>query len=244
MKNAIITGAKGGIGKAIMEKFASEGVNVWACIRTPDEAFSAYCDELSSKYQVWIRVICFDLSEEEAIKEGIKSIITEKKPIDIVVNNAGVAYGGLLQMTTMETLKDVYQVNYFAPVQITQMVSRVMMKQRSGSIINVASVGGIEAEPGYLAYGSSKASLIWTTRMLANELGDYGIRVNAVAPGTTDTKMGHFKNEEALQNVLGRTSLGRMAKPEEIAEGVWFLASDASAYITGDVLKIDGGRTA
>ena len=186
----------------------------------------------------------FDLSEEEAIKEGIKSIITEKKPIDIVVNNAGVAYGGLLQMTTMETLKDVYQVNYFAPVQITQMVSRVMMKQRSGSIINVASVGGIEAEPGYLAYGSSKASLIWTTRMLANELGDYGIRVNAVAPGTTDTKMGHFKNEEALQNVLGRTSLGRMAKPEEIAEGVWFLASDASAYITGDVLKIDGGRTA
>lgn len=244
MKNAIITGAKGGIGKAIMEKFASEGVNVWACIRTPDEAFSAYCDELSNKYQVWIRVICFDLSEEEAIKEGIKSIITEKKPIDIVVNNAGVAYGGLLQMTTMETLKDVYQVNYFAPVQITQMVSRVMMKQRSGSIINVASVGGIEAEPGYLAYGSSKASLIWTTRMLANELGDYGIRVNAVAPGTTDTKMGHFKNEEALQNVLGRTSLGRMAKPEEIAEGVWFLASDASAYITGDVLKIDGGRTA
>lgn len=244
MQNAIITGANGGIGKATLEKFAQSGISVWACIRKENLEFENFCKDLENKYHVWVRVVSFDLRDEDEVKKGIKLILAEKQPIDILVNNAGMAHGALLQMTSMETIKEVYQVNFFAPIQIIQMVSKNMMKNKKGSIVNVASVGGIEASPGYLAYGSSKSSLIWTTRMLARELGSYGIRVNAVAPGSTDTKMGYFKSEEELEKVLGKTSLGRMANPEEIAEGIYFLASDEASYITGDILKIDGGRTA
>lgn len=244
IKNAIITGANRGIGLATVKKFVENKINVWACMREPnpeiEEKFKMYEEE----YEVWIRPVYFDLMDENQVKEGVKSIILQKQPVDILVNNAGMAHGALLQMTSMETLKRVYQVNFFAHVQIIQMVSKSMMKNKKGSIINVASVGGIEASPGYLAYGSSKSSLIWTTRMLSRELGPYGIRVNAVAPGTTDTKMGYYKSEEEMEKVLGKTSLGRMAKPEEIAEVIYFLASDKSSYITGDVLKVDGGRTA
>lgn len=244
MCNAIITGANGGIGRATMRRFAKEQVNIWACIRKENEEFSKFCKELEQEYKVWIRIVTFDLSDEDAIKEGVKSILSEKKPIDILVNNAGVAHGGLLSMTSMSALKEVYQINFFAQIQITQLVVKNMMRNKKGRIVNVASVGGIEAEPGYLAYGSSKASMIWTTRMLANELGPYGIRVNAVAPGLTETNMGQFKSEEEADKVMERTSLGRMAKPEEIAAGIYYLVSDEAAYITGDILKIDGGRTA
>lgn len=244
IKNAIITGANRGIGLATVKKFVENKINVWACMREPnpeiEEKFKMYEEE----YGVWIHPIYFDLMDEEQVKEGVKTILLQKQQVDILVNNAGMAHGALLQMTSMETLKRVYQVNFFAHVQIIQMVSKSMMKNKKGSIINVASVGGIEASPGYLAYGSSKSSLIWTTRMLSRELGPYGIRVNAVAPGTTDTKMGYYKSEEEMEKVLGKTSLGRMAKPEEIAEVIYFLASDKSSYITGDVLKVDGGRTA
>lgn len=244
MKNAIVTGANGGIGRAILEKFAKNGINVWACIRKENPEFSDFCKKIEDKYSIWIRIIPFDFTNEDDIKTGIKLILSEKLPIDILVNNAGMAYGALFQMTSMDMLKEVYQINYFAQVQIIQLVVKNMIKNKRGSIINVASVGGIEASPGYLAYGSSKASLIWTTRMLAKELGPYGIRVNAVAPGSTDTKMGHYKTEEELEKAIERTSLGRMAKPEEIAEGIYFLASDEASYVTGDILKIDGGRTA
>lgn len=244
MSNAILTGANGGIGRATLEKFASEKVNVWACVRQENEEFSTFCKKLEERYQVWIRVVAFDLSDEDEIKAGVKKIFDDKEPIDVLVNNAGMAHGALMTMTSMDKLKEVYQVNFFAQVQIMQLVVKKMMRQKKGSIINIASAGGVEAEPGYLAYGSSKASMIWTTRMLAKELGSLGIRVNAVAPGLTDTSMGQYKSEEELAKVLDRTALGRMATPEEVANAIYFLASDESAYITGDVLKVDGGRTA
>lgn len=244
MKNAILTGANGGIGRAVLKKFAENGINIWACVRQENEDFREFCKKLERTYFVWIRIVVFDLRNEDQIQTGMKKIFQEKETIHILVNNAGMAHGGVLSMTSMETLKEVYQVNFFSAMQMTQMVSKKMMRNKNGSIINVASVGGLEVNPGYLAYGSSKASLIWATRMLSKELGVYGIRVNAVAPGSTDTRMVHYKSKEELEKVLERTSLGRMATPEEIAEGIYFLASDASSYITGDVLKIDGGRTA
>ena len=241
-KNAILTGANGGIGKAILEAFAKEGVNVWACVRKQQEDFTEYVEKLSKQYGVWIKEIYFDLSCEEEIKQGIKEIISEKAAIDILVNNAGIPYGGLFQMTPMKKLREVFEINYFAQIQIMQLVSRYMMRQKSGSIINMASVGGIEVNEGYLAYGSSKAALIWATQCLAKELGAYHIRVNAVAPGLTDTSMGNYKSQEELQKVIGRTALGRMAEPEEIAQAVLYLASEKASFITGHILRIDGGR--
>lgn len=241
-KTAIITGTNRGIGLQILKTFAAEGANIFACARKQCEEFEITIKEIAEINNVSITPVYFDLSDENQIKEGISSIIKTKVPIDILVNNAGVAFGGTFQMTSITKLKEVFDINYFAQIQIMQMVSRIMMKQKSGSIINMASVGGIEAEPGYLAYGSSKAALIWATRCLAKEVGGSGVRVNAVAPGLVDTNMGHFKSDEEIEKVLKRTPLGRMGRPEEIADAVAFLASDDAKYITGQIIHVDGGR--
>ena len=242
-KNAIITGANRGIGAVILEELASRGCNIWACARKYNPDFENRVKALSEKYDVWIKPIYFDLSNENEIVQGIKNLIREKLPVDILVNNAGLAFGGLMTMTPISKLKEVFEVNYFSQILIMQLVSRVMMRQKSGCIINMASVGGIETNPGYLAYGSSKAALIWATKCVAKELGPYGVRVNAVAPGFTDTSMGHFNKEEELDKMVEKTSLRRMATPEEIAKGVAYLASEDASFVTGHVLVIDGGRS-
>lgn len=241
-KNVIVTGSNRGIGSRVVELLASKGCNVWACARKKSDEFEARLTELSSKYSVWVKPVYFDLSDETQIKSGIKTIMADKQPIDVLINNAGMPYGGLMTMTPVAKLREVFEVNYFSQILMMQLVSRVMMRQKSGCIINMASVGGIQTNPGYLAYGSSKAALIWATKCVAKELGPYGIRVNAVAPGFTDTDMGHFKNEEELEKMISQTSLGRMATPEEVANGIAWLASDDASFVTGHVLVIDGGR--
>ena len=123
-----------------------------------------------------------------------------------------------------------------------QLVARQMMKQKSGCIINMCSVGGIETSPGYLAYGSSKAALIWITKSVSKELGGYGIRVNGIAPGLVDTDMGNYKSKDELQKVIDRMSIKRMGKVEEIAKAALYIASDDAAYMTGHIMIVDGGR--
>lgn len=242
MKNAIVTGSNRGIGSVILDVLASRGYNIWACARRPSSEFEMRIKELEVKYGVWIDPVYFDLTNEEKIKAGIKSIMSKKLPIDLLVNNAGMPFGGLMTMTPIAQLREVFEVNYFSQILIMQLIARVMMRQKTGCIINMASVGGIETNPGYLAYGSSKAALIWATKCISKELGQYNIRVNAVAPGFTDTSMGHFNKEEELERMIGQTSLHRMASPEEIAKGVAYLASDDASFVTGHVLVIDGGR--
>ena len=241
-KNAIVTGSNRGIGREIVHLFAKNGANIWACARTKNTSFEQEIEELSNRYDVWIKPVYFDLADECSIKTGIHSILKEKKNVDILVNNAGISSGGMLAMTTIESLKMIFQVNYFANVQIMQLIARQMMKQKSGSIINMASVGGIETSPGYLAYGSSKASIIYATKVISKELGEYGIRVNAIAPGLTETDMGNYKSPEEIQKVLDRCSMHRKADPIEIANCALFLASEDSSFITGQVIVADGGR--
>ncbi len=241
-KNIIVTGAMRGIGRTILEIYVKNGANIWACDRIPDEQFEKDMEKLSEEYKVWIEPVYFDLSDENAIKSGIQQIIKEKKQIDVLVNNAGVAFGALFTMTPMSKLKDVFQINYFAQIQIMQLVLRVMMRQNSGCIVNMASIGGIETAPGYLAYGSSKAALIHATKTVSHEVGQYGIRVNAIAPGLVETDMGAYKSQEEIDKILDRSSLHRKAKPDEIANCALFLASDQSSFITGQVMIADGGR--
>ena len=155
---------------------------------------------------------------------------------------AGIPYSGLLTMTPLEKLREVYQVNVFAQVQIMQLVARRMMRQKQGCIINLCSAGGIEAQPGYLAYGSSKAAMIWMTRCVSRELGAWNIRVNGIAPGLVDTDMGGFKSDAEREKMLERTSLGRLGQPEEIAAAAVYLASKEAAFMTGHIMVLDGGR--
>lgn len=242
-KNVIITGANRGIGAELIKVFAAEGNNIWACCRKYNKEFENWIYECSSKYSVWIKPVYFDLSSEEEIKSGIKQIFSANKNVDVLINNAGIAHGGLMTMTPISKIRDVYEVNVFAQIQIMQLIARKMMRQKSGCIINMCSVGGIETNPGYIAYGSSKAALIWITKSLARELSPYNIRVNGIAPGLIDTEMGNYKSSEEIQKVIDRMSIKRMGTANEIAKAALYMASDDASYITGQIMVLDGGRT-
>lgn len=241
-KTIIITGANRGIGRASVKAFSERGYDIWACARKPSEAFETDMAEESTRTGVYITPVYFDLLDEETVKAGVKKILSEKRDVDVLLNCAGIPCGGLFTMTPMSKMREVYQVNVFAQVQIMQLVARRMMRQKKGCIINLCSVGGIEARPGYLAYGSSKAAMIWITRCASRELGPYNIRVNGIAPGLIDTDMGGFKSEEERNKVLERTSLGRLGRPEEIAAAAVYLASEEAAFMTGHIMVLDGGR--
>lgn len=242
-KNAIITGARKGIGKATVELFARSGANVWACVRSLDEKDVEFYNNLSKECGVWIKPVLFDLGDSDSIDREIKNIIKEKKKIDILVNNAAVSYGTALSMMPINKIKELFDVNYFAQLQIIQLVAKAMIRQKSGSIINLGSVSGMEVYIGNLAYGSSKAALMYATKLLAKEYAPFGIRINAVAPGTVHTDMDKARTEAQMDEVISRTALKRGAEPEEIANVIVFLASDSSSYITGSIVVADGGRT-
>ena len=241
-KNVIVTGSNRGIGRSLLYEFAHHGYDLWACARKRSDEFEGYVERLRKETGSTITTIYFNLLDEAEIKAGMKKILSESKTIDVLINNAGVPHGGILTMTSLSTLREVYEVNVFAQVSIMQFVARKMMKQQSGCIINMCSVGGIETNPGYLAYGSSKAALIWITKAVSKELGKYNIRVNGIAPGLVDTEMGNYKSEEELEKVFERMSLKRMGQPEEISKAALYIASDEAAYMTGHIMVLDGGR--
>lgn len=240
-QTALITGCNRGIGKAIAEKFAQEGANLICAIRKTNPEFKAETDIWADKYKVAIEFVYFDMNEEDSIKAAFKDLKKKKCKIDILVNNAGIPSGGLLLMTSLSTIKEVMQVNFFSQILVTQLAVKIMMKQRKGAIINMSSVTALDNQGGWTAYGSSKAAMIGFTRTIARELAPFGIRVNAVAPGLINTKMGEEMDEKYQTEMLSRSDLGRKGTPEEVANLVCFLASDEAAYMTGQVIRIDGG---
>lgn len=241
-KNAIVTGCNRGIGKAIATKLMENGANVWCCIRKENEEFETYIGEVAAKNQVWVKMVYFDLADSDAVNREIGGILKEKLPVDILVNNAGVMSSSRFQMTSISELKRVFDINYFAPVQIMQLVSKAMVKRKSGSIINIGSVSGLKNDPGLLAYGGSKAAVLWATKTISRELGTYGIRVNAVAPGMIDTDMTGSHSDDVKAALMDRTSMGHLGDAEDVANTVLFLASDMARFVTGDTICVDGGR--
>lgn len=241
-KTAVLTGSNRGIGKAILEVFARNGANVWACVRKADHKFSEYIESLAKETGVIIKPVYFDLADIEQVKTGAKTIMSAKQTVDILVNNAGVIYTALFQMTPMDKMKEIFQINFFSQMLLTQNISRIMVRQKSGSIINISSSAAIEGNEGRTAYAASKAAIISATKVMARELAAYNIRVNAIAPGLTETEMMRTSTpEDALKNTLERTCLKRLGRPEDIANAALFLSSDYSSYMTGQVLRVDGG---
>ena len=243
MKNgAIITGANRGIGKKIVERFADEGYeNIWACARKYNELFESEINKIAQEKNINIYPIYFDIANEEEMKDAVKKIRSDKKQIDVLVNAAGVLNTDMFFMTAISKMKEVFDVNFFGTVAFTQYILKLMMRQKTGSIINIASIAGLDANPTNCTYGSSKAALISFSRILASEVAEYGIRVNAIAPGPTDTDMGLQVKEKIGENLLSNCAMNRFAKTEEIADLVAFLASDKSSFINGQVIRIDGG---
>ena len=240
-KGIIITGANRGIGKGVLEHFSRRGYRVCACARSIDDSFLSEIEQLKEDTKMEIIPIEFDLRDEMSVKKGMHEILSSQKDIDVLVNNAGVPHAGTLMTTSMSAMKEVYQINVLAQMQIMQLVSRKMIRQKKGCIINMCSVGGIEAMPGYMAYGSSKAALSWITKAAARELGTYGVRVNGLAPGLIDTNMGHYKSEDEVSKVLNRMSIKRMGTVDEVVKAIQYIAEDAT-YMTGQIMVLDGGR--
>lgn len=243
-KNVFITGSNRGIGLSILEKLADNGMNIYAHSRIQDLDFEKKTKSIAKSCSVEIKHINFDMEDTEAIKDEIKKLIKTKVPIDVLVNSAGIIHSGLFQMTPLKDIKHVFEVNLFGMLEVTQLISRYMMRNKSGSIINISSVAGLDLSAGNSAYGVSKAAIIAFSKVLSSEMSSYGIRVNSIAPSLTETDMALSKEAKKEREMLlnGDGLFSRLAKPEEIADIVHFLASDKSSFINGQVIRIDGGN--
>jgi len=236
-KKALITGAGRGIGKTIADRFLAAGAEIWGLdIREPDD-LSARVEKAGGKLH-WISA---DLSKTGEVDGVIESAIKESGGFDILVNNAGITKDNLSFRMSLEEWQKVIDINLSAAFFVARTVARDMIRKRSGSIINMASVVGIHGNGGQANYSASKAGLIGVTKSLANEVASRGVRVNAIAPGFIETDMTAVLPEEVKHKMLDVVPLKRAGKQEDVAEAALFFASDSSSYITGQVLPVDGG---
>jgi 3-oxoacyl-[acyl-carrier protein] reductase len=236
-KKTLVTGALRGIGKTIADLFISEGAEVWGLdYKTPDD-LSNRIEEAKGK----LRWISADLSELGAVEAKIEDALKESGGFDILVNNAGITKDNLSFRMSLEEWQKVLDVNLSAAFLVARTVARDMIRKRSGSIINMASVVGIHGNGGQANYSASKAGLIGVTKSLALETASRSVRVNAVAPGYIATDMTAGLPDKVKEAFIEKIPLKRMGTPQDVAAAVLFFASDDSVYITGQVIPVDGG---
>jgi 3-oxoacyl-[acyl-carrier protein] reductase len=238
-KVCLVTGTSKGLGRAIAERYAEEGAVVYAndmVIGSNDEWAAVYAKQTNST----IIPLYFDVTDFNAVKQGILQIKKEQQKIDVLVNNAGIVSYELLGMTNLDNLRTMFEVNVIAVIHLMQLVSRLMSRQKSGSIINISSIVGVKGVKGQLAYSATKGAVVSLTKSAAKELAEHNIRVNAVAPGMVGTERFVKVFEESFKERLNDIGMGRLAKPEEIANACVFLGSGLSEYITGQILGVDG----
>lgn len=240
-KVVMISGADGGIGREITKKFAAEGATLILTSIADSPTFADFVTDLKNEFHVDVYPFFFDLSDEEAIKAGLKDIKALKLKINVLINNAGMPHLAILPFTKMADVKKVFQVNYFAQLQITQSMLGAMVKDGESVILNAASIAGIDGEAGNSVYGATKASMILFTKVLSKELAPSKIRVNAVAPGLTSTAFADAMGDKAKASMEQISAMHRMATPQEIANTYYFLASKEASFINGQIVRVDGG---
>lgn len=241
-KTAVITGCSRGIGKAILEIFSLNEANIFACTRNINDDFNNFIDDLKKKYNNKIFPIKIDLNDQDQIKKGTSDILSSNLPIDILINNAGAITTSLFQMTSEKKLREIFETNFFSQTLFTQYILKSMVKNKKGNIVYISSSSALDGNAGRSAYSASKSAIIAQAKSLSRELGNFNIRVNVIAPGLTDTEMMRNNTpEKNLKEVLSQTSLKRVGTPEEIAKSVLMISSDYANYITGQVIRVDGG---
>ncbi|HBI62948.1 MAG TPA: 3-oxoacyl-ACP reductase [Lachnospiraceae bacterium] len=242
-KTIIITGTAKGMGNRMVELFAANGANVFAHARTQTEKQKDFCKAVAEKENVQVIPLYFDLRDFGAIKDAVKTIRGTKLSIDGLVNNAGITCNALFQMTSMEELRNQFEVNFFAPFIFTQYISKLMVRNKKGSIVNISSSAAQDGNSGKAAYGASKAALLTMTMCIAEELGTSGIRANVICPGVTQTDM-VFTMPEYISEIQKKAAfLKKLGTADDIANTAMFLLSDYSSYVTGQVFRVDGGVT-
>lgn len=234
---AIITGANRGIGLSIAKTLDAQGYRIAACIRSQSDAL----DHLIAQGNGRHKSFPMDLANPGAIQSGAREALSWAKHPTALINCGAMAMGSLFAMTRMADIEKIYQVNLFGPLQLAQYVTKKMMRAKSGSIVNIASTAGLLSDSGTLGYGGTKAALIHATRVMATELGPFGIRVNAIAPSVVETDMAYLMDDNARAKLDDRSALAGEIFPEDIANVAAFLASDASSKITGQVIRVDRG---
>jgi 3-oxoacyl-[acyl-carrier protein] reductase len=230
-KTALVTGGSRGIGRAIALELAEAGASVTVSYRSGREEAEQVAQEAGG------HAVEADVSDPDEAKR----LVEEAGELDILVNNAGLTRDGLLARMSDEDWRDVLDTNLGGVFHTCRAAARGMMKRRSGSIVNISSIVGLHGNPGQTNYSASKAGIIGFTKALARELGNRGVRANVVAPGYVDTRLTQVISDEMKQLMLANTPLGRFGRPEDVAGAVRFLCSDEAAFITGEVLLVDGG---
>lgn len=238
MKNIIVTGAAGGIGREIVKQLIARGDFIWAFCHTRRPETEAFFAEFGNRVEPFY----FDLADCQAVKSAVQTIAKEKRAVHGLVNNAGtILPNRLFSMTPMEEFEHSLKVNLLAPAQLTQLVIRLMLRspEEAHSIVNISSIAALDGDPGQTEYVVGKAGLIGMTRKLARELSPQRIRVNAVAPGMTDTPMIKSISPELKEETLKRASAHEFCRPEDIAAVVTFLLSESSRAINGQVIRAE-----
>jgi 3-oxoacyl-[acyl-carrier protein] reductase len=236
---AVVTGAGRGIGRAIALKFAAEGADVVCVSRTAENSEKAAGEIRALGRKAWAHAV--DVADAAAVAAAAEKILADTSRVDVLVNNAGVTRDGLIMRMSEADWDTVLDTNLKGAFLFTKAFSRTMLKQRSGRIINVASVVGLIGNAGQCNYTASKAGLIGFTKSAARETASRGITVNAIAPGFMETDMTAVLNEAMRAEVMKQIPLGFFGQAEDIANAALFLASPAARYITGQVLVVDGG---
>lgn len=241
-KTVFITGGGRGIGKEVALKFAENGYNIvtnYVSDKTDVEALKKEFEEKGVKSLI----LKADVTDSVAIENLVKKAIEKFESIDVLVNNAGITKDNLLMRMSEEEFTKVIDVNLKGTYIVTKIVSKYMMKKRQGSIINLSSVVGVVGNAGQCNYSASKAGIIGFTKSIAKELASRNIRANAVAPGFIETDMTAVLGENIKENIYNQIPLKRMGKAKEVANLVYFLGTEESSYITGQVISVDGGMT-
>jgi 3-oxoacyl-[acyl-carrier protein] reductase len=235
-----ITGASRGIGKATALEAARQGACLILLARSREGLDQTAC-EIQKQGAPAPKIIQCDVADESSLKAAFREVHSHAKHIDFLVNNAGILRDAVIGMISSRQISEVFQINLISMIQIMQFAARIMMGDRSGSIVNVASIVGRSGNEGQVVYGASKAGVIGATKSAARELAPYGIRVNAVAPGVIATNMIEKIPEAKKLELLQAIKMNRFGQPEEVARVICMLASDYSSYVTGQILGVDGG---
>ncbi len=240
-RTVLVTGGSRGLGAALVQAFLDSGDRVATCSRLASPAIDAW---RSGEDADRVHHELLDLTDRAATRSFVQGVVDRFGPIDVLVNNAGLARDGVLGLFSEDDIDDVVSLNLTATIHVTKLVSRGMLRHGFGRIINISSIVGSSGYRGLSVYGATKAALDGFTRALARELGGRGITVNSVAPGYLRTEMTHGLDESQLIQIAGRTPVGRLGAPGDVTGPVLFLASDAAEFVTGTVFVVDGGLTA
>ena len=236
-KTALITGANGGIGKSIVNLFLKNNANVICLVRKSDQKFNNFTKKLSKN----ITIIESDLTDETNLKTQVEKVFSKNRKLDILVNNAGIASGSIIEMTSQKNLKEIFNVNFFSQIRLTQLVLKYLKNSKKSSIINIGSISAKMADRGTLAYGCSKIALMHATKIMANEFSNYKIRVNGICPNATNTKMLKKMDPKSKNVLISRSFMKKVCEPIDVANLILYLSSKNSEYINGQIIFMDGG---